>query len=141
MAGMMATSTPPARSASAHRAGTVNESSYLPCRRPCVNPRTSGTVLRYCTTEMRSFFTGRDSREMRSISERKIVRRAIEWCKRFVRIGGFEHGETDARRDTNHRADGLDMDGVRAGAGGTGWSHCRKDQRCSEAGRLFQFVL
>src|SRR5260370_885393 len=52
MAGMIATSAAPARRASAHSDGTVNERSYLPCSGPCVKPRTSGAVLRYCTTEV-----------------------------------------------------------------------------------------
>src|ERR1700676_5558016 len=57
MAGMIATSTAPERSASAHWDGTVNESSYLPRSGPCVKPRTSGAVFRYSTMEMRTGFT------------------------------------------------------------------------------------
>src|SRR5580704_6132196 len=53
MAGMIAMSTAPDRSASAHCEGTVNESSYLPFCGPCVNPRTSGAVFRYSTMEIR----------------------------------------------------------------------------------------
>src|SRR6267154_6716121 len=57
MAGIIATSTTPERNASAHWDGTVNESSYLPRNRPCVNPRTSGAVFRYSTMEMRTGLT------------------------------------------------------------------------------------
>src|SRR6266446_2296267 len=57
MAGMIATSTAPVRRASAHCDGTVEERSYVLRRGPWVKPRTSGTVLRYCTTEMRSLLT------------------------------------------------------------------------------------
>src|SRR5271165_1712672 len=57
MAGMMATSAAPVRRASAHCDGTVKERSHLPCSGPWVKPRTSGAVLRYCTTEMRSVLT------------------------------------------------------------------------------------
>src|SRR5260221_9164949 len=57
MAGMMATSTAPERSASAHRDGTVKESSYFPRNGPCVKPRTSGAVFRYSTMEIRTGFT------------------------------------------------------------------------------------
>src|SRR6266481_6043565 len=55
MAGIIATSATPERSASAHWDGTVNESSYFPRSGPCVKPRTSGAVFRYSTIEM---FTG-----------------------------------------------------------------------------------
>src|SRR5271154_2677475 len=51
---MMATSTSPCRSASAHCEGTVNERSYLPSRGPSANPHTSGAVFKYSTIEMRS---------------------------------------------------------------------------------------
>jgi len=44
---MIAMSTSQARKASAHCDGTVKERSYLPARRPWVNPQTSGDVLRY----------------------------------------------------------------------------------------------
>src|SRR5882724_13003488 len=57
MAGMMAMSAAPVRSASAQSDGTVKERSYLPWSGPWVKPRTSGAVFRYCTTEMRSLFT------------------------------------------------------------------------------------
>src|SRR5579863_7594800 len=58
MAGMMAMSTSPRRSASAHCEGTVNESSYLPVSGPSVKPQTSGAVFRYSTIEMRSLLKG-----------------------------------------------------------------------------------
>src|ERR1700719_4817524 len=54
MAGIIATSAAPERSASAHWDGTVQESSYLPRSGPCVKPRTSGAVFRYSTIEMRT---------------------------------------------------------------------------------------
>src|SRR5712691_10613552 len=54
---MMATSTAPARSASAHSDGTVKESSQRPAKGPLVKPQTSGAVFRYSTMEMRSLFT------------------------------------------------------------------------------------
>src|SRR5882757_4332012 len=57
MAGMIATSAAPERSASAHCDGTVKESSYFPRSGPCVKPRTSGAVFRYSTTEIRTGFT------------------------------------------------------------------------------------
>src|SRR5215470_10704664 len=57
MAGIMATSTAPQRSDSAHCDGTVKKSWYLPRSPPCVKPRTSGAVFRYSTMEMRSRFT------------------------------------------------------------------------------------
>ena len=57
IAGMMATSAAPRRRASAHCEGTVKERSYLFWSGPWVKPRTSGAVLRYCTTEMRSLVT------------------------------------------------------------------------------------
>src|ERR1700758_2358764 len=57
MAGIIATSTAPERSASAHCDGTVNESSYFPRNGPCVKPRTSGAVFRYSTIEIRSGLT------------------------------------------------------------------------------------
>src|ERR1700686_2137510 len=105
MAGMMAMSVAPVRRASAHCEGTVKERSYLPCSGPWVKPRTSGAVLRYCTTEMRSLLTGlwdarfgRRPLQKRSIAEAKSVRSARLWCKRFVRNGGFEDDETDALR-------------------------------------------
>src|SRR5271155_5061782 len=54
---MIAMSAAPVRSASAHCEGTVKDKSYLPSSGPCVKPRTSGAVFRYCTMEMRSFCT------------------------------------------------------------------------------------
>src|ERR1700676_3612022 len=54
MAGMMAMSAAPWRSASAHKDGTVKERSYLPRSEPFVKPHTNGAVFRYCTIEMRS---------------------------------------------------------------------------------------
>src|ERR1700722_1699439 len=57
MAGIIATSAAPERSASAHWDGTVKESSYFPRSGPCVKPRTSGAVFRYSTIEMRTGFT------------------------------------------------------------------------------------
>src|SRR6266568_3346369 len=57
MEGMMATSTAPVRSASAHSDGTVKESSQRPAKGPLVNPQTSGAVFRYSTMEMRSLLT------------------------------------------------------------------------------------
>src|SRR5712691_10562117 len=57
MEGMMATSTAPARSASAHSDGTVKESSQRPAKGPLVKPQTSGAVFRYSTMEMRSLLT------------------------------------------------------------------------------------
>src|SRR5271154_2276195 len=53
---MIAMSAAPVRSASAHCEGTVKDKSYLPSSGPCVKPRTSGAVFRYCTMEMRSLF-------------------------------------------------------------------------------------
>src|SRR5438445_5253387 len=89
MAGMMATSAAPVRNSSAHCDGTVKERSYLPCKGPCVKPRTSGAVLRYCTTEMRSLLT-KGSRGKVIIAEANFVRIAALWCTRFVPFGGFE---------------------------------------------------
>src|SRR5260370_20554820 len=57
MEGMMATSTAPVRSASAHSDGTVKESSQRPAKGPLVKPQTSGAVFRYSTMEMRSLLT------------------------------------------------------------------------------------
>ena len=53
--GMIATSTSPRFSASAHCEGTVNERSYLPASGPSVNPHTSGAVFRNSTIDMRNF--------------------------------------------------------------------------------------
>src|SRR5579863_3624350 len=57
MAGIIATSAAPERSASAHWDGTVKESSYFPRSGPCVKPRTSGAVFRYSTMDIRTGFT------------------------------------------------------------------------------------
>src|ERR1044072_112867 len=107
----MATSAAFERRASAHCDGTVNESSNLPCNGPWVNPRTSGAVLRYCTTEMRSLLTKRDSRFSAIIAELIIARRVGKWCKTSVPDGGFEHDETDARHDI-HPGDFADCGGI-----------------------------
>src|SRR6266404_5506285 len=97
MEGMIATSAAPLRRASAQKEGTVKESSYLPCSGPCVKPRTSGAVLRYCTTEMRSLLM-KGSRGKAIIAETNFVRSDALWCKRFVPFGGFEDDKTDALR-------------------------------------------
>src|SRR5580704_16719801 len=52
---MMAMSAAPARSASAHCDGTVNDKSYFPASGPFVKPQTSGAVFKYCTIDMRNF--------------------------------------------------------------------------------------
>src|SRR5260370_1310453 len=57
MAGMMATWAARVRRASGHCEGRVKERSYLPRKGPWVKRRTSGAVLRYRTTEMRSLLT------------------------------------------------------------------------------------
>src|SRR6202162_1679179 len=65
---MMATSARPSRRSSAHCEGTVNERSYLCWRAPRVKPYTNGAVLRYCTTEMRSFLKTAEARGRFSIT-------------------------------------------------------------------------
>src|SRR5258708_24014170 len=83
---MIAVSAVPVRRASAHCEGTVKERSYLSRRPPCVNPRTSGAVLRYCTTEMRSFVT------LHNYSRRYFaVRRAFK-VKLFSQFEAHEFG-------------------------------------------------
>ena len=80
MAGMMATSAAPERRASAHCEGTVKERSYLPRSGPWVKPRTSGAVLRYCTTEMRSLVTIGGGENF--TTERREVRRRGDFAAR-----------------------------------------------------------
>src|SRR5882724_1511010 len=137
MAGMMATSAAPTRNSSAHCDGTVKVRSYLPCKGPCVKPRTSGAVLRYCTTEMRSLLT-KGSRGKVIIAEANFVRIARLWCKRFVPFGGFEDDETDALRGC---VAGGCVGAVRARRSGAGWRNCGQNEGRAEARRLFQFVL
>src|SRR5438046_10699810 len=117
MAGMIATSAAPARNSSAHCDGTVKESSYLPCSGPWVKPRTSGAVLRYCTTEMRSLLT-KGSRGKVIIAEANFVRIAAFWCKRFVPFGGFDDDEMDALRGCVAGGCGWAVGGRRVGARG-----------------------
>jgi hypothetical protein len=62
-----------------------------------VKPRTSGAVLRYCTTEMRSLFTAKTRAEKLSIADGKFVRSAADDVKTLLRFGGFEDAEVDAR--------------------------------------------
>src|SRR5580704_12252139 len=57
MAGIIATSAAPERSASAHCDGTVKESSYFPRKGPCVKPRTNGAVFKYSTMDIRTGYT------------------------------------------------------------------------------------
>src|SRR5712664_1805459 len=138
---MMAMSAAPVRSSSAHCEGTVNERSYLPCSGPCVKPRTSGAVLRYCTTEMRSLLM-KGSRGKAIIAETNFVRSDALWCKRFVPFGGFEDDKTDALRvgvaDGSGRCAG-DIRGRRDSAGY--WDHCGENEGRAEVRWLFQFVL
>ncbi len=56
----------------------MKERSYLPRNGPWVKPRTSGAVLRYCTTEMRSLLTLAVRSRKRKYSRRDFAaRRAL----------------------------------------------------------------
>jgi len=89
----------PLRSASAQSDGTVNESSYLPWSGPCVKPRTSGAVFRYCTTEMRSLFTLGWLAEIDYSRLKNRTGTVSDGVKGFSVFGGFNHAEARDGRD------------------------------------------
>src|SRR5713226_9699285 len=98
MAGIMAMSAAPLRSASAQSDGTVKDRSYFPRSGPFVKPQTNGAVLRYCTIEMRSFAKfGVLSRKPEYTGSCKLTCRHAETLKDLQASERLEHLEKRER--------------------------------------------
>src|SRR5712691_4618168 len=103
---MMATSAAPARNASAHCDGTVNDNSYFPRSGPFVKPHTKGAVFRYCTIDMRSLakrmFSQKPQYSRREFAPRKHAF-VVKLSRRFAAadFGGVKNVETFALADVS----------------------------------------